>query len=85
MMGETFNIKDINMAKEMKITYTSWGREEGVVNRFNKWIQNGHDINKAFIKIVHNGSFYTMFYDARLDELAEDSDWYDPETTSMTM
>jgi hypothetical protein len=72
------------MAKEMKITYTSWGREEGVVNRFNKWIQNGHDINKAFIKIVHNGSFYTMFYDARLDKPSEYELLYDPETTSVT-
>lgn len=60
-----------------KITYVSWGREENVVNRLNKWIQNGHDINKSFIKIVHNGAFYTMFYDAKLDELAEDVLLYD--------
>lgn len=56
----------------MKIAYVSWGREENVVNRLNKWIQNGHDINKAFIKIVHNGSFYTMFYDADLDNLVKE-------------
>lgn len=50
-----------------KIAYVSWGREENVVNRLNKWIQNGHDINNSFIKIVHNGAFYAVFYDADLD------------------
>lgn len=60
-----------------KIAYVSWGREENVVNRLNKWIQNGHDINNSFIKIVHNGAFYTMFYDANLDNLAKDVVYYD--------
>lgn len=73
------------MAKEMKIAYISWGREESVVNRLNKWIQNGHDINQSFIKITHTGDVYTIFYDAKLDELVEDVLLYDPETTSMTM
>lgn len=53
------------MVKE--ITYITWGREENVVKQLNKWIQNGHDINKAFIKIIHTGDFYTIFYDADLE------------------
>lgn len=69
---EMFNIKDINMAKEMEITYITWGMEENVARQLNQWIRNGHDINKSFIKITHTGDFYTVFYDAKLDELAED-------------
>lgn len=72
------------MAKEMEIAYISWGMEESIVKQLNKWIQNGHDINKSFIKITHTGDFYTIFYDAKLDKLAEDALLYDPETTSMT-
>lgn len=60
-----------------KITYITWGREESVVNQLNNWIKNGHDINKAFIKIIHTGDFYTIFYDADLDDLAKDVIYYD--------
>lgn len=63
------------MRKE--ITYITWGREESVVNQLNSWIKNGHDINKAFIKIVHSGDFYTIFYDSDLDDLAKDVVYYD--------
>lgn len=84
MMEETFNIKNINMAKDMEIAYISWAMEEKVVKQLNKWIQNGHDINKAFIKITSNGDFYAMFYDAKLDKPAEHELLYDPEITSMT-
>lgn len=73
------------MVKEMEIAYITWAMEEKVVKQLNKWIQNGHDINKAFIKIAHTGDFYTVFYDAKLDKPAEDALPYDPETTSMTM
>lgn len=72
------------MAKEMEIAYISWGMEESVTRQLNQWIHNGHDINKAFIKIAHTGDFYAIFYDAKLDKLAEDALLYDPETTSMT-
>lgn len=58
------------MVKE--ITCITWGMYENVAKQLNKWIQNGHDINKSFIKIVHNGDFYVIFYDAKLDELVED-------------
>lgn len=63
------------MRKE--ITCITWGREESVVNQLNSWIKNGHDINKAFIKIVHSGDFYTIFYDSDLDDLAKDVVYYD--------
>lgn len=85
MMEETFNIKDINMVKEMEIAYITWGMEESVTRQLNQWIQNGHDINKSFIKITHTGDFYTMFYDAKLDKKAVYELLYNPETTSMTM
>lgn len=84
MKGEMFNIKDINMAKEMEIAYISWGMEESVTRQLNQWIHNGHDINKAFIKIAHTGDFYAIFYDAKLDKPAEHELLYNPETTSMT-
>lgn len=84
MMEETFNIKDINMVKEMEIAYITWGMEESVTRQLNQWIHNGHDINKSFIKITHTGDFYTIFYDAKLDKKAEYELLYDPETTSMT-
>ena len=58
------------MVKE--IAYISWGGAGSMVKQLNKWIQNGHDINKEFIKIIHTGDFYAIFYDAKLDELAED-------------
>ena len=80
MMEETFNIRDINM----EITYITWGMEENVARHLNTWIQNGHDINKAFIKITHTGDFYTIFYDAKLDKPAEYTLVHDPETTSVT-
>ena len=57
------------MRKE--ITYITWGKEESVVNQLNNWIKNGHDINKSFIKIIHTGDFYTIFYDADLDDINE--------------
>jgi hypothetical protein len=60
------------MAKEMEIAYTTRGMEESIVKQLNKWIQNGHGINNSFIKIVHNGAFYTMFYDADLDNLVKE-------------
>ena len=63
------------MRKE--ITCITWGREESVVNQLNSWIKNGHDINTAFIKIVHSGAFYTIFYDSDLDDLAKDVVYYD--------
>ena len=63
------------MRKE--ITYITWGKEESVINQLNSWIKNGHDINKAFIKITHTGDFYTIFYDADLDDLAKDVVYYD--------
>ena len=65
------------MAKRTEITYITWGKEESVVNQLNSWIKNGHDINKAFIKITHTGDFYTIFYDADLDDLAKDVIYYD--------
>lgn len=57
------------MVKE--ITGVSCSGARNVIKQFNQWIYNGHDINKAFIKITHTGDFYTIFYDAKLDELAE--------------
>lgn len=58
------------MVKE--ITCVSCSGTKSVIKQFNQWIQNGHDINKSFIKIVHTGDFYAMFYDAKLDELTKD-------------
>ena len=52
-----------------EVTYISWAAEESVVKQLNKWIQNGHDIDKSFIKIVHNGDCYVIFYDADLDDI----------------
>ena len=68
----------------MEITYITWGMYESVAKQLNTWIQNGHDINKEFIKIAHTGDFYTIFYDAKLDKPAEGVLVYDLETTSMT-
>ena len=70
------------MIEEVK--YISWAMEESVARQLNTWIQNGHDINKAFIKITHTGDFYTIFYDAKLDKPAEYTLVYDPEIASVT-
>jgi hypothetical protein len=59
------------MTKKTEITYITWGMEENVARQLNQWIQNGHDINKAFIKIIHTGDFYTIFYDADLENNKE--------------
>lgn len=52
----------------MKITYITFSNELKVIEYINKWIENGHNINNKFIRIVHTGDYYTIFYPEHLDE-----------------
>jgi hypothetical protein len=52
----------------MKIVYKTFSSEEKVTEQINKWIENGHNINNKFIRIVHTGDYYTIFYPSNLDE-----------------
>ena len=52
----------------MKIVCKTFSSEEKVTEQINKWIENGHNINNKFIRIVHTGDYYTIFYPSNLDE-----------------
>lgn len=52
----------------MKITYKTFCNELKIIEHINKWIENGHNINNKFIRIVHTGDYYTIFYPEHLDE-----------------
>jgi hypothetical protein len=52
----------------MKIVYKTFSSEEKVTEQINKWIENGHNLFNKFIKIVHTGDYYTIFYPSNLDE-----------------
>ena len=51
----------------MKIVYKTFSSEEKLAEQFNQWIANGHNINNKFIRIVHTGDYYTVFYSENLD------------------
>lgn len=51
----------------MKIVYKTFSSEEKLAEQFNIWINNGHNINNKFIRIVHTGDYYTVFYPETLD------------------
>lgn len=51
----------------MKIVYKTFSSEEKLAELFNQWIANGHNINNKFIRVVHTGDYYTVFYPERLD------------------
>lgn len=51
----------------MKIIYKTFSSEEKLIEHINKWIDNRHNINNKFIRIVHTGDYYTVFYPERLD------------------
>ena len=52
----------------MKIVYKIFTLEGKVTEQINKWIENGHNLFNKFIKIVHTGDYYTIFYPSNLDE-----------------
>lgn len=51
----------------MKIVYKTFSSEEKLVELLNQWIANGHNINTKFIRIVHTGDYYAVFYPENLD------------------
>ena len=51
----------------MKIVYKIFSTEEKLAEQFNQWVANGHNINNKFIRVVHTGDYYTVFYPERLD------------------
>lgn len=51
----------------MKIVYKTFSSEEKLTEHINKWISNGYNINTKFIRIVHTGDYYTVFYPENLD------------------
>lgn len=51
----------------MKIVYKTFNSEEKLTELFNQWIANGHNINNKFIRVVHTGDYYTVFYPEKLD------------------
>lgn len=51
----------------MKIVYKTFNSEEKLTELFNQWIANGHNINNRFIRVVHTGDYYTVFYPEKLD------------------
>lgn len=51
----------------MKIVYKTFSSEEKLAEQFNQWIANGHNINNKFIRVVHTGDYYTIFYPSNLD------------------
>ena len=59
----------------MRIT-TDLGDRNEVRILLNKWISNGWDINKKFIRIagIGNSSWFTVFYDDELDGVCKDNE-----------
>lgn len=51
----------------MKIVYKIFNSEEKLTELFNQWIANRHNINNKFIRVVHTGDYYTVFYPEKLD------------------
>ena len=51
----------------MKIVYKTFGSEEKLAELFNQWLDNGHNINNKFIRTVHTGDCYVVFYPENLD------------------
>lgn len=44
------------------------GNKQDIQKRLNKWVYNGWDLTKKFIKISSPGNnWYTIFYDSSLD------------------
>lgn len=52
----------------MKIVYKTFSSEEKLAELFNQWIANRHSINNKFIRIVHTGDYYAVFYPENLDK-----------------
>lgn len=52
----------------MKIVYKTFNSEEEIAELFNRWIINRHNINNKFIRIIHTGDHYAIFYPENLDK-----------------
>lgn len=55
----------------MKIIFKTFISEEKLTEQFNVWIANGHNINNKFIRVVHTGDYYVVFYPNYLDKRAD--------------